>query len=80
MSRSDRLVQLQTRPQKTAIIKGLHKTRQVLFSVPGYLQKLSRLRRPGELYSWVYFKCPNLFPLREVPMFLTVEPTNTCNL
>lgn len=69
-----------SRPQQHSIIKRLHKTRQQLLSIPGYLREMSRLRSPRELYSWIYFKFPYLFPLRKTPTYVTVEPTNRCNL
>jgi MoaA/NifB/PqqE/SkfB family radical SAM enzyme len=70
----------QSRPQPPGIITRLHKTRQVLFSIPGYLRELSTLRSPAALYSWIYFKWPYLFRLRKTPTYVTIEPTNTCNL
>ena len=69
-----------SRPQPSGIVKRLHKTRQALFSIPGYLQELSELQSLRALYSWIYFKCPYLLPLRTMPTYVTVEPTNMCNL
>jgi MoaA/NifB/PqqE/SkfB family radical SAM enzyme len=77
---SQRPPEYRNSPQRRGIINQLQKKRQILFSVPGYLQELSRLRCPRELYSWIYFKCPYLFPLRNIPTYVTVEPTNSCNL
>jgi MoaA/NifB/PqqE/SkfB family radical SAM enzyme len=71
---------LLTSQQGHSITKQLHKARQVFFSIPGYFQELSRLRHPNELYTWIYFKFPNIFPLRSIPTYVTVEPTNKCNL
>lgn len=53
--------------------------RQVLFSIPHYFRELARIRRPSQLYGWVYFKFPYTFPLMEFPTYVTVEPTNNCN-
>lgn len=72
--------QFVTRSQEFRILASLHKTRQVLLSIPHYFTELARIRRPGELYTWAYFKCPNLFPLTEFPTYVTVELTNSCNL
>lgn len=66
--------------QKLKILANLHKTKQVVLSIPHYITELAQIRRPGELYTWAYFKCPNLFPLMDFPPYVCVELTNICNL
>jgi len=58
---------------------GRERMRQVLLSIPHYFGELARIRRPSELYGWMYFKFPNAFPLMEFPTYVTVEATNKCN-
>ena len=62
------------------ILKSLHKSKQILYSVPAYFREVSRLEKPGDLYDWAYYKFPNLFPLAELPPYITIELTNQCNL
>lgn len=53
--------------------------RQIIFSAPHYLRELRRIGTVRELYSWIYFKFPNFFPLEPFPPYLSVEVTNQCN-
>jgi len=53
--------------------------RQVGLSIPHYFRELARIRRPSELYSYVYFKVPYFFPLMGFPTYLSIELTNNCN-
>jgi len=53
--------------------------RQVILSIPHYFRELGRIRKPSELYGWVYFKFPNSFPLAGFPPYLSVDVTNKCN-
>src|SRR5215469_2704341 len=54
--------------------------RQLLLSVPRYCRELMHVRRPRELYEWIYYKLPYGFPLAEFPPRINLEPTNECNL
>jgi MoaA/NifB/PqqE/SkfB family radical SAM enzyme len=53
--------------------------RQIVLSIPHYFTELARIRRPSDLYGWMYFKFSTFFPLMDFPPYLTVEITNKCN-
>lgn len=53
---------------------------QVHQSLGHYLTELARVRSPGDLYRWSYFKLPYLFPLMSFPPRVEIEITNECNL
>lgn len=67
------------RSRKFKIRASVHQGRQIALSIPHYFKELSEIRRPSELYSWLYFKFPNSFPLKNFPTYVSVEPTNKCN-
>jgi len=69
--------QSQNRSQKSPAVT--RRAKQAVLSIPHYFRVLARIRRPSELYGWVYFKYPYLFPLRDFPPHLCVEVTNKCN-
>jgi len=69
--------QSQNRPEKSHTVRG--RVRRIMVSIPHYFRELARIRRPRELYGWVYFKFPNSFPIMEFPTCVSVEPTNKCN-
>src|SRR5690348_10027439 len=55
------------------------RSRQVWASIPHYLRELRRIRGMSELWYWVYYKFPGLFPLRDFPVNVEIEVTNECN-
>jgi MoaA/NifB/PqqE/SkfB family radical SAM enzyme len=69
--------QFPTRSGKSRVAR--ERMRQIVLSIPHYFKELARIRRPSELYGWVYFKFPTFFPLMIFPPYLTVEVTNECN-
>jgi wyosine [tRNA(Phe)-imidazoG37] synthetase (radical SAM superfamily) len=52
---------------------------QIYHSMPHYLEELKNIRSPHDLYSWLYFKFPNHFPLANFPICIGIEITNVCN-
>ncbi len=57
----------------------LGRYRQVLKSFPHYLKELRAARNSGDLYAWLQFKLPYLFPIPAFPPSVTLELTNRCN-
>jgi MoaA/NifB/PqqE/SkfB family radical SAM enzyme len=53
--------------------------RQKLKSVPHYLKELGTVRNPRDLYSFLQFKLPYLFPIPAFPPRIQLELTNHCN-
>jgi molybdenum cofactor biosynthesis enzyme MoaA len=52
---------------------------QIYHSMPAYLEELKNIHSPHDLYSWLYFKFPNHFPLANFPIYIGIEVTNVCN-
>lgn len=53
--------------------------RQVVNSIPHYLEELRDIHNAKEAVNWAYYKFPYLFKLRKFPPRVTVEFTNHCN-
>jgi len=66
--------------RKFKILSYIHKARQVFYCIPTYFDEIAELRSTHNFHEWCYFKFPNLFPLSKLPIYLTVELTNKCNL
>jgi radical SAM protein with 4Fe4S-binding SPASM domain len=60
--------------------RALRQIEQTVLSTPHYWKELQKLRSLRDLYSWIYFKFPFVFPLARFPLYISVETTNQCNL
>jgi len=67
------------RPPSSAPRWHSRRVRQVLHSIPHYLEELRDIESWQEAVDWLYFKTPYLFKLRDFPIRVTVEFTNHCN-
>lgn len=54
--------------------------KQRMFSIPHYWRELKDIRGLRDLYQWIYYKHPHIFPLAALPPYVTIEVTNACNL
>jgi len=58
---------------------GSSRRRQILESIPHYLDELATVRSPGDLGSWLQFKVPYVMAVPSFPPRVNLEITNRCN-